>query len=182
MRMSLKLACATALMAMAAPAFAGHFLFSITGSGYSASGMLTTDDLSGEPNDYPCAGCATGPGYLVTGMTGTINGDAITGVAPLGALAGNNNKLYTTAPYLDWGDLGIQTATHIYNVFEAKYYTGQSGWFIVANDTPLFSSPVTFSLSAAPAPEPASWVLLVGGFGLVGGALRTRRPALAAAI
>jgi hypothetical protein len=182
MRMSLKLACAVALVAMAEPAFAGHFLFSITGSGYLASGTLTTDDLSGQPNDFPCSGCASGPGFLVTGMTGTINGDAITGVAPIGSLAGNNNKLYATAPYLDWGDLGIQTATHIYNVFEAKYYTGQPGWFIVADNTPLFSSPVTFSLSAAPAPEPASWALLTGGFGLIGGALRRRRTAVSAAL
>ena len=38
------------------------------------------------------------------------------------------------------------------------------------------SSAVTLTGSAAsPAPEPASWAMMVGGFGLVGGAMRARR-------
>lgn len=37
---------------------------------------------------------------------------------------------------------------------------------------------VTFTLS--PAPEPASWALMIGGFGLAGCALRTRRRVLSA--
>jgi hypothetical protein len=36
------------------------------------------------------------------------------------------------------------------------------------------SHPVTFA-ELSPAPEAASWVMMVGGFGLVGGALRVRR-------
>jgi hypothetical protein len=32
-----------------------------------------------------------------------------------------------------------------------------------------------YASAASPAPEPASWALMLGGFGLVGGALRTRR-------
>jgi hypothetical protein len=38
---------------------------------------------------------------------------------------------------------------------------------------------VTFSLASA-APEPASWALMIGGFGLAGCALRTRRQMLSA--
>ena len=35
----------------------------------------------------------------------------------------------------------------------------------------------TTAAGVAGVPEPASWALMIGGFGLVGGALRTRRPA-----
>ncbi len=175
MRVSLQLACIAVLMAAATPAFAGHFLFTLSGSGFSASGTLTTDDSSGLPNAYPCVGCVTGLGYLVTGISGSINGDAITGVAPLGSIAGNDNRLFTTAPFLDWGDLGFQTASHSYNVFEAKYYTGTSEQFLAVDNAPIFANPVTFSISQAGVPEPASWAMLVGGFGLIGGTLRGRR-------
>ena len=36
---------------------------------------------------------------------------------------------------------------------------------------------VTFTLNAAAVPEPAAWAMMIGGFGLVGGALRRRRQA-----
>lgn len=34
-------------------------------------------------------------------------------------------------------------------------------------------------LAAAPVPEPATWAMMLGGFGLLGAAVRRRRPALA---
>jgi hypothetical protein len=36
---------------------------------------------------------------------------------------------------------------------------------------------VTFDSVTSAAPEPASWALMLGGFGLVGGAMRGRRKA-----
>jgi len=42
---------------------------------------------------------------------------------------------------------------------------------------PVFGTigPITGNLIASPTPEPSSWALMLGGFGLVGGAIRTRR-------
>lgn len=173
MRLVLGASLAGVLMFVAAPASAAHYLFSLTGSGFSASGTLTTDDSTSQANPYPCGGCASGLGYLVTAVTGTINGASITGVAPLGAVAGNNNRLYTTAPYLDWGDLGFQTAAHLYNVFDGTY-ANRSGQFLAVDNGPVYANPVSFSLQAS-VPEPASWSMMVGGLGLAGTALRLRR-------
>jgi len=36
---------------------------------------------------------------------------------------------------------------------------------------------ITTSSASSPAPEPASWAMMLGGFGLVGGAMRSRRKA-----
>jgi hypothetical protein len=45
------------------------------------------------------------------------------------------------------------------------------------NIGPVFGTvgPITGNLVISPAPEPSSWALMLGGFGLVGGAMRTRR-------
>jgi hypothetical protein len=49
---------------------------------------------------------------------------------------------------------------------------------------PCVSNPATgnaltvLAASDVEVPEPAAWVLLVGGFGLMGAALRVRRPGL----
>lgn len=52
----------------------------------------------------------------------------------------------------------------------------------IINDSPGFQlDNVVFTLGTTAVPEPASWALLVGGMGLIGGALRRRagRPATA---
>ncbi|MFA5989549.1 MAG: PEPxxWA-CTERM sorting domain-containing protein [Sphingomonas sp.] len=60
---------------------------------------------------------------------------------------------------------GISGATPA--AFLVQQSTATGGYF-VAN---------TFSLSAVP--EPATWAMMIGGFGLVGGAMRNRRRAAA---
>lgn len=57
----------------------------------------------------------------------------------------------------------------------AAGYNFNSG---ISDDTPFYR--ITFSDSAVP--EPATWGMMVLGFGLLGGAIRARRPATAAAI
>ena len=44
----------------------------------------------------------------------------------------------------------------------------------------IIGTGTTSSFSTAAVPEPASWALLIGGFGLVGALQRRRRPAIAA--
>ncbi len=150
---------------------AADYHFTISGAGVNASGTVTVDETVPFANAYPCATCATGPGYLVTGISGFINGDSITGVAPLGSIAGNDNLLYPTSnPFLDWGDLGFTTATTSYNAFNADYY-GHPGDYLAIGNGGILQHPISFTLSSA-VPESASWALMLGGFGMVGGALR----------
>lgn len=155
---------------------AGATDYHFTLSGISASGTVTVDETIPFTNPYSCPTCASGPGYLMTGISGFINGDAITGVAPIGSIAGNTNLLYPTSnPLLDWGDVGFTTATTFYNTFDATF-AGHPGYYVIIGNGGTYDHPVTFALSTA-VPEPASWGLMLGGFGLVGSALRSRREA-----
>lgn len=60
---------------------------------------------------------------------------------------------------------------------------GQGGRFSVALSHAIFATPgsanVTgrFTLVSAPVPEPATWAMMVLGFGAIGGAMRARRTA-----
>jgi hypothetical protein len=58
---------------------------------------------------------------------------------------------------------------------------GTPGDFVIHGNG--LSTADTFSLivSAGPIPEPASWAMMIAGFGLIGGAMRRRQGALAAA-
>jgi hypothetical protein len=42
-------------------------------------------------------------------------------------------------------------------------------------NTGFVTNTVTITATTDPVPEPASWAMMLGGFGLIGGALRTRR-------
>lgn len=55
-----------------------------------------------------------------------------------------------------------------------------SGGTILLVGGSYFGSPVTVSgsVTSGAVPEPASWAMMLGGFGLVGGAMRSRRKAL----
>jgi len=48
------------------------------------------------------------------------------------------------------------------------------------NSSEIRQYQATFAIGPAAAPEPASWAMMLSGFGLIGGAMRTRRGALAA--
>jgi hypothetical protein len=145
------LALAATVPAQADELFA--FSYSLPGTGptpmaVSASGLFATTDLSGGS-------------YTVTGVSGTWNGVAITGIIAPGGFDGNDNLLFPTAPYLTFGGLsfavngvGDDGAGNV-NVFfiEGFGYTEFSPNVDVGQD-------FNISLVQAPIPEPASVALL----------------------
>lgn len=163
-----------------APALAlpSAYASKVQGSGFSGHGVVTIDTTTPYANPYPCATCATGPGYDATGIWGSLNGRSITGLAPLLSIAGNDNRFYpTSAPLLDRGDLGFVANGVAYNVFNGNY-AGHPGYFL-ANGGGIYANPVAFSLTTLP--EPASWAMMIPGFAVIGSVLRHRaRGALAA--
>ena len=102
---------ATLGLLSATPARATDFNFDFSGAGFfggslNATGTLTTD---GTAFINPLNGYTA---QTITGISGTFNGSAITGLAP--GTFGANNLFYTSGPFfVDGNGLGFQTASKI---------------------------------------------------------------------
>ena len=133
-------------------------------------------------------------GHDVTGISGDVDGDVITGLLPLNGPAqctcfpdgydyGNgifalSQSVYDNGPVTDHGGIGFQSATTAYDFYnpsgtgvyelDAVSINATIGGLIAGTDP--------FSASVGGVPEPASWALLIAGFGLTGAVMRRRAP------
>ena len=170
-------AAATAAIAVG-PASATEFLWSYSGDNggpVTASGILdATPDGGGV--------------YSVTSISGTRNGVAITGLT---TYAGDDNLVYTTAPYVDYPGLAYLAGGSAFNVYydtgtSNSYACGAIGYCEIGpgiTGTSGLGPPVnsigsitTFTLTAVP--EASAWAMMLVGFaglGLAG--YRYRRAA-----
>jgi len=152
-----------ALAVGASAAGAASFLWSysgVNGGPVSASGTLqATPDGGGV--------------YTVTSISGFRNGLAITGLT---TYAGDDELVYTTAPYVDYPGLAYTDSSgDAFNVYydtslTDSYACGQIGYCAIG---PIAS----FTLTAVP--EPGAWALMLIGLGVVGALARRRVRALA---
>ena len=138
-------------------------------------------------------------GYDVTGISGNVSGDAITGLTvnpdqPNAHYSADGWFIYDNVyypgdrPVSYWGLL-FTSATHEYNLFsdsatQYELYQATPGVGFRQNSVgTLLSTPVHLghpSDSHVDAvPEPASWLTMVLGFGLLGGFMRSNRKAAA---
>lgn len=159
---------AVLMLAAASPAQAGMifaFDYSLPGTGptplaISASGFFATTDLS--------AGS-----YSVTGIWGTWNGVAITGITPPGGFGSNNNLLFPSTPLVDSNGLGFTVdgsgddgAGNVNLFYNGTGYTENSSNVGTGQDfsiTPASPTPVFFNFSyslpgldISPTPLPVS--------------------------
>lgn len=145
-------------------ASAATYVFNFSGTGQLGSGTLTTDNVTFDSRGYRA--------QTITGITGSYNGSAITGLMP--GLFGADNLYYVTGPsFVDGSGLGFRTAAgNQVNLF----YQDSAPSYRVNTLNPFTTAFVTASSSAAtaPVPEPATWVMLILGFGVVGAAIRRR--------
>lgn len=151
---------ATALVALA-PAAQATTTFGFTlGGDLSGSGSLLAD--------------ANGDGsFTVTDASGTIDGNAITGVYAPGAFLSNDNRLAPSSnPAVTFAGISFMTGNGGYNL-----YGNANGYGVGALPESLYA--VTFDLTSA-VPEPATWAMMLIGFGMVAGAARGRRRVVAA--
>ena len=181
-----------AAIGFAQPAWAGHFLlqydaiqdphWSDPGSAMSATLYLTTQDT-------PDA-----TGNLVTAISGTIDGVTVDHFYPNPNAPGSatdytfeydDELLSGTGPLLNGYGLLVSAGGMEFNLFGAGQYDANNDGHLV-NVYGLLATPVAtpypapsaeslgfVTLSAAP--EPASWAMMVSGFGLAGAAMRRRR-------
>lgn len=161
-------------MVVSTPASATQYLFNFSGTGFfggtlNGSGTLTTDDNSfvNALNGYTAQN--------ITGITGTFNGSTITGLAP--GFFGANNLFYLSGPFfVDGNGLGFTTAS---GVSANLFVTNDTSYRVNTQGAGLLTGLVTASASAVtPAvPEPATWAMMLLGFGAIGVSLRRRRRA-----
>jgi len=139
------------------------FDFSFSGAGISSSGSFAATQVSGDE-------------YLVTSISGTQNGFAMT-LLPPGGYAGNDNEVFSSGPFLDGSGLAfvLSNGTTDYNI----YYDSSTGIYHECNSTAPCGrgdgTPISFNLTEVP--EPGSMMLM--GSGLIGLAGMAKRKLFA---
>ena len=144
---------------------------------YSAPANGDTGDF------FLTLGSSAGGGYFnVASVTGTWDGGAITGLLPVNGYADNDN-LFSPVPapnYFTFPGVSFGTAAgvdiNIANNGTAVYTEDRSDTDPVGYP----QAPIT-SLSVTAVPEPATWAIMLVGFGGMGAAIRSRRKQALAA-
>lgn len=164
---------ATALtfaITFAAPTFAGTWSWSLTGSGVSASGVLTT---LGDATSFEA----------VTGISGAFNGNAINGLVPLNSDARfiyNNLFAFNGAtPAIDGFGLLIDVAVlgHLNLLGSGAFSNDGYDAIFYPGTRATVLGPLTLSAipTVAAVPEPSAMALMLSGFAASAFVLRRRR-------
>lgn len=163
-----------ALFALAAPQARADLVWnwSYSGAGITAGGTLTTADAA-DAHGF----------HQITGITGTRNGQAITGLYPTGSAIPGNEPYALDNLIRSEGEgrltvhgLGFALADGTYaNPFYADFLA-TPGYLEVLTTAGGGFSEVPIIFTASPVPEPAALALMLAGLGAV--ALR-HRPARA---
>lgn len=147
----------------------------VTGNLVPGRGRLAVG--SGRNNAY--SGTITGTNTFGTGNT-FLTPDSVTGL-PVGFNVQNAFPRFLLVPfgYQSGDDLGTSTATYKnktlddFGLIAGNSYTWTWG---AGSNQDSFTVNI---LAAAGVPEPATWGMMIAGFGMIGGAMRRRRqPAL----
>lgn len=172
MKFRYALAAIAAAGALAAPCAWADIVWnwSYTGTNIQASGTFITADA------------ADAQGYhLITGITGSRNGDLISGLYPTGsAIPGNEpfalDNLIRLGPQdqITVHGFGFATASGGYsNPFFADFLSPATYLEVFTTASSYSEVPITFTASVVP--EPASILLVLAGLGAVGFASGSRR-------
>lgn len=168
MKTSMEIGAAIAALT-AVPASAAQFVFDFStstalfGGSVSGNGVFTTSDTPMTINGQTA--------FLVTGISGTFNGSAIT--TPTLATFGN---YFTTGPTFVDGS-GIRFNTTTTSNISLFYDANQQSYRVNAINLGRSSLVNATSARVAAVPEPATWGMMLIGFGVIGAAMRRRRRA-----
>lgn len=152
------IACSAVAVAVASPASAAQYNFVITGS-QTIKFVLDASPTPPivDPGNY----------FVLAGVSGTINNAAAT--FDLGF--GSPTYFFNFGLFNNTVGLGfVSTGTTLFTGTEAAP-TFKLGTFTLTPDSP---GP-NYSLSITAVPEPASWAMLLAGFGALGMRIRRRR-------
>jgi hypothetical protein len=189
-----KAAFAAALLCASSAAFAGSLPASDGTQNYGRQGMyfdltatndltITNFNVNGIQGDWTVyykdgtyAGSELDMGAWTLLGSGTVGGDNLLNVGGLTIHAGQTKALYIFdfSGYQYYNN-GFETHSNADLTFAGG--TGNYGFFDNTLADRVWSGTINYNLNASPAPEPASWALMLGGFGAIGGAMRARRKA-----
>jgi hypothetical protein len=161
--LALALAAGTAIGAIA-PAHAADYLVQYTGGGNTVKLWITTSNTP-----------LPGNGYAIVAVNGLINGSTnVTGLGPIN-LNGflTDNVLYpTTDPAFTTFGVGFLSPGFTYNLWGDA---PGSYSFYAYNGSSYTIQSVGGSATVTAIPEPATWAMMLLGFGMVGAGVRYRR-------
>ena len=117
----------------------------------------------------------------VIGGSQLVANSSSSGVTGLFGLAGQLNSDGTVSLYATSYTVGDTDTSYLYAITDTLSATSGVGDALNVVDSLNGSKfmGVAFAPGAAAVPEPASWLMMIVGFGLLGGALRRRRIAFA---
>jgi len=145
--------------------------------------LASVSNFLGVPSGYTTGLSAdhSGLGHHALQLSGFLN-IASSGNYDLGLFSDDGSAMWVDGVLVvdNGGDHAPQSATH-YGVFLTagahslliyqQENGGETALTAYINGTPLGGS----LISTSNAPEPASWAMMLGGFGLIGGVMRSRR-------
>lgn len=166
---------AAAVASIAAPASAATYMVNYTATSggplptTAAFRLMTSNTLN----------LAGGYDILTASGSFTVNGvtTLVTGLAPINPPGFNTDNVYFNAnPIFTGNGLGVAYAGGFGNLWG----NGPSNYsFFISNDGGTYPVGTDGFAVAAQVPEPATWALLIVGFGMIGVAARRRKALLA---
>jgi hypothetical protein len=165
----IKAAALAASVAFAGTAQAAVYNLSYTSGGTSFIGTVTTTNTA-DANGF----------YTVTGLSGTRGGVAVTLLAP-GAFPTNgfpNDNLFKpTGAFFSDNGISYSAGSTYYNIYAGALECRSAALTSCTAGANNAVTGLTVSLASAAVPEPATWAMMMLGFGAMGAALRSRRQA-----
>lgn len=173
MKMMTYLAAASFMALVAVPASAAQFNFSFTttslpfgGTPQNGSGIFTTSDTAMTIEGRNA--------FAITGIMGQINGVNISGLTPFATSLIPTSYYFTEGPTFLSGTGVNFSAGGVPNI---KFYAPSANpgtYLIQGNGTIIANVTATSSPAASAVPEPATWGMMLLGFGAMGYAMRRR--------
>jgi hypothetical protein len=173
MKIPMYLAAASVLALVAVPASAAQFNFSFTttslpfgGTPQNGSGIFITSDTAMTIEGRNA--------FAITGIAGQINGVPISGLTPFSTSLIPTYYYFTEGPTFLSGTGVNFNAGAFQNI---KFYAPSANpgtYLIQGNGTIIANVTATSSPAASAVPEPASWGMMLLGFGAMGYGLRRR--------